>query len=74
MEGKKVTMTKKKTQKKTANITVKDCNFAGVTYDAKACEAIQVVAEGLRANAQGLATLAQVFTAQKVQIDCLLKL
>ena len=69
-------MAKKKVKKKVVvrGSTIKDCVFNGVTYDSKACEAIQVVAEGLLANAHGLATLAQVFIAQKVQIDSLLKI
>ena len=63
-------MSKKKAEKK--NTTIKGCNFTGVAYDAKACESIAVVAEGLLQTARGLSVLARVFNAQNITIDSMI--
>jgi hypothetical protein len=71
-------MAKKKTKKKVAkkpvnHTTVKNCNFTGVQYDAKAVDAIETISQALLVNAQALYRLAGVFNAQGIEIECLLK-
>ena len=67
---------KKKSQRKCVvrGTTVKDCVFSGATYDSKACESINTVAEGLLQTAVGLSILARVFNAQDIKIESLLKI
>jgi hypothetical protein len=57
-----------------AQTTLKDCQFYGVKWDAAATEAVQTVAEGLLANAKALDKLADVFKAQNIQIECMVKI
>ena len=53
-------------------VAVTGCVFTGVHYDAKACEAIQTIAQALNENAKGLHALAQVLNGSHVKIDSLL--
>lgn len=60
--------------------TVSNCDFYGVKWDGKAVESVIVVAEALRenakaieANAKSIQSLIEVFKAQNVEIQCLLK-
>jgi len=63
----------KKNQAAAPVYSVTGCNFVGVQYDAKAVESINLIAEGLIENAQGLSKLAEVLKASNVQIDTMLK-
>lgn len=54
--------------------SISHCNFVGVQYDAKAVEAIQTIALGLKSNADALGKLAQVLIASNVNLECLLKI
>jgi len=47
--------------KETSNI-IQNCVFAGVHFDAKAVEVLQVVAEGLKENAMALCANADAFS------------
>ncbi len=53
--------------------TIKDCNFVGVQFDAKAVEAIKAIAEGLIENAKGLHALATVLKASNITIEAMVK-
>jgi hypothetical protein len=59
--------------KSKATTTIKDCQFYGVKWDSTAVEVVQTVADGLLANAKALDKLIDVFKAQHVQIECLIK-
>jgi hypothetical protein len=59
--------------KSQATTTVQNCQFYGVKWDAAATEAVQTVADGLLANAKALDKLIDVFKAQHVEIECMLK-
>lgn len=54
--------------------SVSNSTFTGVHYDAKAVNAIEVIAEGLVENAKALGKLAEVLKSSNVEIECLLKL
>lgn len=63
-----------KSVKKPAPPTVvKDSQFYGVHWDAKAVDAIHTIADGLVHNAKALGTLAEVLKSQNINIECLLK-
>jgi hypothetical protein len=64
----------KKNQAAAPFYSVTGCHFVGVQYDAKAVESINLIAEGLIENAQGLSKLAEVLKASNVQIDAMVKL
>lgn len=53
---------------------VQNCHFVGVQYDAKAVEAVVMVADGLREIARAYGALAEVLRASNVQIETLLKM
>jgi uncharacterized protein YprB with RNaseH-like and TPR domain len=55
-------------------MSISNCQFSGVHFDAPAIEAVRVVAEGLLKNAEGLLTLARVLNASDVKIESLLKI
>jgi hypothetical protein len=46
----------------------------GVKFDAKAVEAINLIAKGLIANAEGLGDLAKVLRASNVEVDAMIKI
>lgn len=52
---------------------IENSQFYGVRWDAQAIAAVQTVADGLVANAQALGKLAEVFKAQNINIECLVK-
>lgn len=54
--------------------TLANCNLVGVQYDAKAINAIQIIATGLVENAKGLSKLAEVLKASNVTIESMIKL
>ena len=56
-----------------ATTTIKDCQFYGVKWDSTAVEVVQTVADGLLTNAKALDKLIDVFKAQHVQIECMIK-
>jgi urease gamma subunit len=53
--------------------SVTNSTFNGVHFDAKAVEAVSLIAEGLIENAKGLRSLAEVLKASNVNIETLLK-
>ena len=67
-------MSKKKQARSGGETSVQNCNFVGVQYDAKAVEAIEMIAQGLIENAKALGALAQVLNASNVEIQTLLKI
>lgn len=56
-----------------ARHTVTGCNFIGVQYDAKAVEAITLIAKGVLSNNEVLLKLANVLNASNVTIDAMIK-
>ena len=54
--------------------SITNSTFIGVQYDAKAVEAITLIAEGLIENARALANLAEVLKASNVHIDSMVKI
>ena len=52
---------------------VSNCNFVGVQFDAKAVDAITMIAEGLITNAKALGDLAQVLKASSVNVETMIK-
>lgn len=54
--------------------TITDCTFNGVVFDKPTIEAIEIVAKGLLANAEGLAQLAKVFGQSHINLECMLKI
>ncbi len=57
-------------------VEISHCEFAGVKYDAKAIESINIIAQGIfenaqavRRNADGLVELALVLKASNVHVD-----
>lgn len=67
-------MSKKKQASNGGATSVQNCNFVGVQYDAKAVEAIEMIAQGLIENAKALGALAHVLKASNVEIQTLLKI
>jgi hypothetical protein len=59
---------------KTNGKTITGCNFVGVQYDAKAVNAIEMVATGLIENAKALGALAQVLKASNVEIGAMVRI
>jgi hypothetical protein len=47
-------------------VNVENCNFTGVKWDENAIEAVVIVA-------QGLLNLTELFSAQAINIECLLR-
>jgi hypothetical protein len=66
-------MKKKQPAPQLAQNIIKDSSFVGVQYDAKACDAITKIADGLIENAKALRSLAEVLKASNVTLECLLK-
>lgn len=67
-------MAKKKTKKTVKpKITISDCKFVGVMFDAKAVGAIDTIASGLVENAKALGVLARVLNASNVNIETMLE-
>ncbi len=60
-------------EKTTGPVTISNNTFTGVQWDEKATAAVQIVAEGLLVNAQALRNLTEVFHAQNITIECMLK-
>ena len=60
--------------KMTNGKTVQNCSFVGVQFDAKAVDAINIIASGLVENAKALGALASVLKASNVQIDAMMKI
>lgn len=54
--------------------TIQDCTLIGVSFDAKAVNAIEVIAMGLVENAKALGNLAEVLKASNVNIEALVKI
>lgn len=54
--------------------SISNCEFVGVKFDEKACEAINTIAEGLVENAKALGQLANVLSASGVNLECMLKI
>ncbi len=54
-------------------ISISNNTFTGVHWDAQAVGAVNNVALGLRTNAEALLKLAELFHAQDIRIECLLK-
>lgn len=54
--------------------SISNCSFVGVQFDAKAVDAIQVIAQGLLENAKALGSLAMVLQHSNIQIDAMLKI
>jgi len=52
---------------------ISNCTFTGVKYDAKAVNAIEMIAEGLIENAKGLGKLAEVLKASNVHIETMIR-
>lgn len=52
---------------------VSDCSFVGVQYSPAHAQAVTVIAEALRVNADALASLARVLVASNLTIECMLK-
>ena len=52
---------------KQPNTVIKNNTFTGVHWDATVVASIQTVAEGLKKNAEGLLTLAELFKSQNVE-------
>lgn len=59
---------------KTNGKTITGCNFVGVQYDAKAVNAIEIIATGLVENAKALYSLSQVLKASNVEIAAMLRI
>jgi hypothetical protein len=60
--------------KKTCNQTnFNNPSFVGVEYDAKAVDAINLIARGLISNAESLGKLAEVLQASNVTIEAMIK-
>lgn len=62
-------------------VSITESNFAGVHFDAKACETIETIGQALvenakacAENAKALGDLAKVLKASNVEVECLLKL
>jgi arginine/lysine/ornithine decarboxylase len=53
---------------------VTNCSFVGVQYDAKAVEAITLIARGVIGNNEVLLTLAEVLKASNVEVESLLRI
>jgi len=58
---------------KLANLTVTNCEFNGLRYDAKAVESINIVAQGLVENAKALGKLADVFRTSNTVVEAMLR-
>lgn len=52
---------------------ITQCTFAGVQFDAKAVDAITMIAQGLNTNAKALCALSEVLKAGNVHLDTLLR-
>lgn len=65
---------KTKQKKNEPGTSVANCNFIGVQYDAKAINAIELIANGLIENAKALGSLANILNASQVKIDALLRI
>lgn len=70
-----------KAKEELSGTSVQYCTFNGVQFDAKAVEAINLIAQGLGKNAEsqmetakGFQALAQVLKASNVEIESMLKL
>ncbi len=58
---------------KLAHLTVTNCEFNGIRYDAKAVESINIVAQGLVENAKALGKLADVFRTSNTVVEAMLR-
>lgn len=67
-------MTAKKKAAADNSTTVQNCVFQGVVWDAKAVATIQTVADGFLETSKGLSKLVDVFKAQNITIDAMLKI
>ena len=56
------------------NLTITDCNFNGVKFDAAAINAVQRIADGLVANAEALRQLSYVLKASNVTIETMVRI
>lgn len=70
-------MKKKSTTEKVVhqlrNLTVQNCHFTGVRYDAKAAESITTIAAALKENAIALGHLALLLKGQNINVEpCIL--
>jgi hypothetical protein len=54
--------------------TITNCTFNGVQFDAKAVDAISLIATGLIENAKALGSLASVLKASNINIESMLKI
>ena len=67
-------MNAKKPKKQAQPTTVFSGNqIYGVKWDAQAVEALQTAAEGLLVNARAFEKMMDVFKAQHIEIECLVK-
>jgi len=62
-----------KSLKEACSSSINDCTFVGVQFDAKAVDAITMIAEGLQTNAKALGDLAAVLKAGNVHLDTMLR-
>nr|DAF69054.1 MAG TPA: hypothetical protein [Caudoviricetes sp.] len=60
-------------ENKESNV-IQNSSFVGVQYDAKAVEAINLIATGLIENAKALANLTEVLKASNTTIESMVKI
>jgi hypothetical protein len=55
------------------SLSIENCNFVGATYDAKAVDAITLIAKALQTNADALLHLSKVLSGSQISIESMIK-